>query len=292
MENIIFNPGDYDYKNFIKNNEYFVDKTNLIMELNKRINSNMKFFCVTTPRNFGKTVIVNMLVAYYSFFESKINVFDDKKISKNKDWDKHLGKYNVIKLDMEKNFFNNNIKDGIENIKKTIIDDVKMNDKHFECNKEEDIDVIIEKIYRRTQRKIVLIIDDWDLVLRDTSYDENSRTKYLKFLSLLIKDNENIVLTYMTGILPIQNYEQNYYFDIKFTDFSMISPGWMAEYIGINNDEVIELCQIHLTKKMFKLSNKKQRLNNGSINKIDKNRKFGEELLHKNKNEKVDGDKF
>jgi len=292
MENIIFNPGDYDYKNFIKNNEYFVDKTNLIMELNKRINSNMKFFCVTSPRNFGKTVIVNMIVAYYSFFESKINVFDDKKISKNKDWDKHLGKYNVIKLDMEKNFFNNNIKDGIENIKKTIIDDVKMNDKHFECNKEEDIDVIIEKIYRRTQRKIVLIIDDWDLVLRDTSYDENSRTKYLKFLSLLIKDNENIVLTYMTGILPIQNYEQNYYFDIKFTNFSMISPGWMAEYIGINNDEVKELCQIHLTKKMLKLSNKKQRLNNGLINKIDKNRKFGEELLHKNKNEKVDGDKF
>ena len=88
-----------------------------------------------------------MLQAYYSFTESKITVFDDKKISKNKDWDKHLGKYNVIKLDMENFIFNNNIKDGIKKIKKSIIDDVKMYDKHFECDEKEDIDEIIEKIY-------------------------------------------------------------------------------------------------------------------------------------------------
>jgi len=36
-----------------------------------------------------------MLVSYYSFSESKITVFDDKKISKKKDWDKYLGKFDV-----------------------------------------------------------------------------------------------------------------------------------------------------------------------------------------------------
>ena len=190
------------------------------------------------------------------------------------------------------NFFNNNIDDGIKKIKKSIIDNIKMYDKHFECDKKENIKVIIEKKYRSTYRKIVLIFDELDLILRNESHDNKSKKDYLKLLSLLIKENENIVLMYMTGILSIRNYNINYYFHINFIEFSMISPGWMAEYIGINNDEVIELCQIHLTKKMFKLSNKKQRLNNGSINKIDKNRKFGEELLHKNKNEKVDGDKF
>ena len=190
------------------------------------------------------------------------------------------------------NFFNNNIDDGIKKIKKSIIDNIKMYDKHFECDKKENIKVIIEKIYRSTYHKIVLIFDELDLVLRDESCDTKSKKAYLKLLPLLIKDNENIVLMYMTGILSIRNYNINYYFHINFIEFSMISPGWMAEYIGINNDEVKELCQIHLTKKMLKLSNKKQRLNNGLINKIDKNRKFGEELLHKNKNEKVDGDKF
>ena len=59
----------------------------------------------------------------------------------------------------------------------------------------EDIDVIIEKIYKSTNRKIVLIIDERDLVLRDESRDTKSKNEYLKFLTLLIKSNENIALT-------------------------------------------------------------------------------------------------
>jgi len=43
-------------------------------------------------------------------------------------------------------------------------------------------------------------------------------------------------------------------------------------------------------KKMINLSNKKRRLNNGSIIKIDTNRKFGEEVSNKYKNDKVDGE--
>jgi len=82
-----------------------------------------------------------------------------------------------------------------EKIKKSIIDGVKMYDKHFKCDENEDIDVIIEKIYKSTNRKIVLIIDERDLVLRDESRDTKSKNEYLKFLTLLIKSNENIALT-------------------------------------------------------------------------------------------------
>jgi len=35
MERTIYNPCYYIFKNYIKYNKYFVDKTNLIMELNK-----------------------------------------------------------------------------------------------------------------------------------------------------------------------------------------------------------------------------------------------------------------
>ncbi|KAG4088105.1 hypothetical protein H8356DRAFT_1315554 [Neocallimastix lanati (nom. inval.)] len=266
---------------------YNPDKTNLIMELNKSINSNMKYFCVTLPRNFGKTMIVNMLVAYYSFTESKITVFDDKKISKNEGWDNYLGKYNVILLNNLNYFLKGNVTEGIEKIKKSIIDDVKMYDKRFKCDENEDIDVIIKKIYKSTHRKIVLIIDEWDLVLRDESRDTNSKNDYLNFLTLLIKNNENIVLTCITGILPIQNYNLNSYYHIDFIEFSMKTPGWMAKYIGINKDEAKELCQTHLANKTFNLSNKKQRLNNGTFIKIDKNEQISEKLSHKNENEKV-----
>ncbi|KAG4103763.1 hypothetical protein H8356DRAFT_1374253 [Neocallimastix lanati (nom. inval.)] len=192
-----------------------------------------------------------MLQAYYSFTESKITVFDDKKISKSQGWNKHLGKYNVIKLDMANIFYDNNMKDGIGKIKKTIIDDVKMNDKHFKCNKKEDIDVIIEKIYRRTQRKIVLIIDEWDLVFRDTSCDTKSKKDYLNFLTLLIKNNENIVLTYMTGILPIKTKGLSPSIKGIFNEFSMTSNSHFDEYFGFTKDDVEELCRKYLSTEIL-----------------------------------------
>ena len=80
----IFNPGENNYSEFLKN-DYVVDKTELILHINKIINSNItKNICVTRPRRFGKTVKVNMLIAYYSFTESKITVFENKKILKIK----------------------------------------------------------------------------------------------------------------------------------------------------------------------------------------------------------------
>jgi len=41
-----------------------------------------------------------MVSAYYSYSESKITVFDNKAISKRKNWNKYLGKFYVIQLNM------------------------------------------------------------------------------------------------------------------------------------------------------------------------------------------------
>jgi len=101
----IFNPEENDYIEFSKNN-YFVNKTKLILRINHIIDFKIiKNICITRSRGFGKTVTANMLQAYYSFTESKITVFDDKKISKSKGWDKNLGKHNVILLNNINYFF-------------------------------------------------------------------------------------------------------------------------------------------------------------------------------------------
>ncbi|OUM57108.1 hypothetical protein PIROE2DRAFT_18009 [Piromyces sp. E2] len=293
MYNIIYNPGEYNYRNFIEYNEYYIDKTNLIIELNKNVNSIMRYICVSLPKHFGKTVITDMLVAYYSFSKSKIISFDDKMISESENWDKYLGKFNVIRLNMLQFFRNKNINDGIKKIKKLIIYEVKIYDQNFECNEEEDIDLIIYKIYRSTKRKIVLVIDEWDIVLRDKKYNVESKIEYLDFLNLLIINDKYLALTYMTGILPIQNYEINLNFNVNFNEFTMKSPGWMAKYIGINDDDVKELCHKHLNDRIQNSSNKKQKVNNGSFNKIDKNGETNKLLSHKNNdNEKKDEETF
>jgi len=65
MSNFVFNPGDMDYKLTI-NSSYFIDKIDLIFELNKIVNTLDRYICVTRPRRFGKTTTANKLSVYYS----------------------------------------------------------------------------------------------------------------------------------------------------------------------------------------------------------------------------------
>lgn len=48
----------------------------------------------------------------------------------------------------------------------------------------------------------------------------------------------------MTGILPIKKYgTQSALTD--FREFTMLEPGFLAEYVGFTENEVRELCQAH-----------------------------------------------
>lgn len=46
--------------------EIYVDKTGLIAETNKSVNTEQRFICVSRPRRFGKSMALKMLAAYYS----------------------------------------------------------------------------------------------------------------------------------------------------------------------------------------------------------------------------------
>ena len=52
------------FKNVLRSN--YVDKTGLISVLNKSINSEYRFICVTRARRFGKSVTAQTINAYYS----------------------------------------------------------------------------------------------------------------------------------------------------------------------------------------------------------------------------------
>ena len=45
---------------------YFVDKTLILDEIIPRINTTEKYICITRPRRFGKSVMANMLAAFFS----------------------------------------------------------------------------------------------------------------------------------------------------------------------------------------------------------------------------------
>lgn len=64
---------------------------------------------------------------------------------------------------------------------------------------------------------------------------------YLDFLRNLLKDKVYIHLVYMTGILPIKKYGTHSALNM-FDEFSMISPGPLAYYVGFT-EEVRILCE-------------------------------------------------
>jgi len=289
MVNYIFNPGSEDFEIFLKN-KIFVDKTELIYHLNNVINSPDRFICVSRPRRFGKTTNANMLSAYYSFLRKKknrIKIFNDKEIAKFNEWDKYLGKLNVIKLTMTDFFTKNTVEDGLKEIMQKIVTEVKNNKPEIEFKNENDIVSIFEEIRNLTDKKIVLIIDEWDIILREKRNEEVK--EYLKFLNKATKDKNYIALAYITGILPIKKY--GIQSSLDFDEYTMISSSWMTKFIGFTQKEVKSLCkklQVENDKlnKSHTRKYKKRKLNEEYNNKEEiincKETLQPEELTHKN----------
>lgn len=81
---------------------YFVDKSNLLKELIPLAEQGNTHICITRPRQFGKTVMANMIGAFFSKGVESSDVFDRLQISADKDYRKHLNQHNVIYIDFSK----------------------------------------------------------------------------------------------------------------------------------------------------------------------------------------------
>lgn len=63
------------------------------------------------------------------------------------------------------------------------------------------------RVKDRTGQKFVIIIDEWDVIIRDGTITENIQDEYINFLRGMFKGVEPtkyIQLAYLTGILPIK----------------------------------------------------------------------------------------
>ena len=78
----------------------YVDKSELIVEINKTLMTRNRFSCVTRCRRFGKSMAAEMLCAYYDSSCDSRELFADLQIAKAPSFEKHLNKYPVIYVDM------------------------------------------------------------------------------------------------------------------------------------------------------------------------------------------------
>lgn len=238
---IFLNPGNEAFSMAV-NSQIYVDKTGLIEETNKLINTERRFVCISRPRRFGKSIAANMLVAYYGKGVDSSAIFNELKISTAKDYLKHMNQYDVIRIDMQR--FLRETGTGKEFIDK-IETEVKNELKTIYKDNLQDVDgslpEIFETIYSQGKNKFIFIIDEWDCLLRRKTYSDDDQILYLDFIRDLLKNREYVALAYMTGILPIKKYGEHSALNM-FREYSMTNPGAFAEYVGFTEREVEILC--------------------------------------------------
>lgn len=228
------------------NARIYIDKTNLINYTNSVLASTDAFICNSRPRRFGKSVTANMLTAYYSRGCDSSEMFSKLEISKAADYEEHLNKYDVIHLDiqwcMEPAGSPEKI---ISYISVKTIQELREYYPEVLNNDIVSLPEALAMINTKTGNKFIIIIDEWDVLIRDEAADRKVQDEYISFLRGLFKGTEPakyIQLAYITGILPIKREKTQSALN-NFDEFTMVSPSSLAQYIGFTEDEVYKLAQ-------------------------------------------------
>lgn len=185
---------------------------------------------------------LKMLNAYYSCGCDSKELFKDLKISKCETFEKYLNKFNVIYLDLNQFIsISGTVKELINNLQSKVIRELK---RYYPDNQYidwSDLPTALEDIYCETEKKFIVLIDEWDCVFRFFKNDATAHKDYLDFLRYMFKGRDYVSLVYMTGILPIKKYGIHSALNM-FTEISMTDIREYAEYTGFTEEEVKELC--------------------------------------------------
>ncbi len=240
---IYLNPGNDMFYNDVTHSPFYIDKTMLIDNTNRMMFGVQKHLCISRPRRFGKSMAANMLVAYYSRGCDSRELFSGLKISSTPDFEKHLNKYNVIRLDIREFCGGTNSIDNIiAQINHILLKELKKEYCDIDYLDDNSLTLVLSDIYYSTRIPFVFIIDEWDCILRIYRSDSEGQAKYLNFLRNMLKDKPYVALDYATGIFPIKKYGEHSALNM-YNEYSMQTAAPFSEFVGFTEVEVEELCE-------------------------------------------------
>ena len=228
------------------NSKIYVDKTGLLEYTNSVLGTSDAYICNSRPRRFGKSYAANMLTAYYSKGCDSEEMFSDLAISQSSDFKIHLNKYDVIHIDIQWFLANcNDVNDVIAFITDSVLTELKDIYPDTLSANIETLPYALSLIRERNGQKFIIIIDEWDVLIRDESANTGVLDEYINFLRGLFKGTEPtkyIQLAYLTGILPIKKEKTQSALN-NFDEFTMLSASDLAPYVGFTEDEVKTLSE-------------------------------------------------
>ncbi len=230
----------------------YVDKTGMIAEINKTLDTERAFTCVTRCRRFGKTLAAKMLCAYYDRSCDSRSLFDGLNISlpdeegENKQYEKHLNKYPVISLDIT-SFTTRYTNDDaiVKYLQNEVKEDVLKSYPDVKVKDSADLMEALLEVAMQTGDRFIMLIDEWDAILRENEKKPELVDEYVDLLRRLFKGDDSSRVfagVYMTGILPIKKYKTQSALN-NFREYSMVQPGRLESYFGFTPSEVAKLVE-------------------------------------------------
>ena len=241
---IYLNPGNEYFRRILSADSY-VDKTMMISEINRFIDKGNNYVCVSRPRRFGKTIASEMLSAYYSKGCDSRELFKGLKMYDDPSFSQKLGKYNVIKIDLNSEYQNTRDRNNlIEVLSNKIIEELRREYTDVEISDDHTLAEALLTVYSKTGQTFIVIIDEYDVLVRE-QVDDKLFANYLSFLNGLFKSatlRPAISLAYLTGILPIVRDKVQSKLN-NFEEYTILKAYELSEYIGFSDDEVKALCR-------------------------------------------------
>ena len=230
------------------NSEVYIDKTGLLEYTNKVLGTNARFICNSRPRRFGKSVTVDMLTAYYSKGCDTEKMFSGLEISKCPDFYEHLNKYDVIHFDVQWCCISAGSSENlISYITNIVVSELRETYPEVNLVENSTIYGAMARINTVLGKQFIVIIDEWDVLIRDEASDVKTQEEYINFLRAMFKGTEPtkyIQLAYLTGILPVKKEKTQSALN-NFKDYSMLHAGPIAPYVGFTETEVQKLCEVY-----------------------------------------------
>lgn len=232
------------YKEVLRDT-YFIDKTLLLKELIPYFEKRNRYCCITRPRRFGKTVMANMVGAFFGKTDEEEGIFERLAISREKEYDTHLNKHNVIYIDFSRGTEGcKSYTQYIDRIGNGILEDLIA--AYPDCGLSKMIPVwdALQKVFEKAKSKFIFVMDEWDAVFYMPFITKADQKEYLLFLKWLLKDQSYVKFAYMTGVLPIAKYSSDSELNM-FVEYDMVTSEKFSGYFGFSDEEVDRLYEIY-----------------------------------------------
>lgn len=251
--------GNENFDEFIREDGYYVDKTELLYELVAKTRNKVTLF--TRPRRFGKTLIMSMMESFFDINRDSKDVFEGLDVSGHSQFcAEYMNRYPVVFISL-KDVEGRNFKLAYDKLKAVIADVCK---KFDFLGVEDGVNPFDKEIFLRLQAKTaceeeiqnslktvmrmmhavygkpaILLIDEYDVPLAKAhanGYYHDMLDVLRGMMSASLKTNDYLKFAVATGCLRIPK-ESIFTGVNNFASYSVLDEDF-SQYFGFLDDEI------------------------------------------------------